>query len=405
MSDRIDKLGMPKWGLSMTEGTVVAWLVEEGAELAVGDEVAEVETEKINGVVESPAPGVLRRRVAGVGAVVPVGGLLGVIADAAVPDADIDSFVEEFQASFVPEEAEEEAGPAPETVAVEAGNLRFMRQGEGGEPLLLLHGFGGDLNNWLFTAPALAGEHVVYALDLPGHGGSSKDVGAGDLDFLARAVGQFMDSQELERAHLAGHSLGGLVAGSLALSAPDRVGSLALVAAVMASLLGGARGRRRPMLIGAGLALVASAGLGDEINREYIEGFIAAERRRELKPVLELLFADPGLVTRQLVDDVLKYKRIDGVDEALRAIASGAFGEGGQRVVIADHLAELDVPVLVVWGREDRIIPAAHAERAPEGAQVHVLDGRGHSPHMEAAGDFNRIMERFLATAGAPAGS
>ena len=362
----------------MTEGTVVAWLVEEGAELAVGDEVAEVETEKINGVVESPAPGVLRRRVAGVGAVVPVGGLLGVIADAAVPDADIDSFVEEFQASFVPEEAEEEAGPAPETVAVEAGNLRFMRQGEGGEPLLLLHGFGGDLNNWLFTAPALAGEHVVYALDLPGHGGSSKDVGAGDLDFLARAVGQFMDSQELERAHLAGHSLGGLVAGSLALSAPERVGSL---------------------------ALVASAGLGDEINREYIEGFIAAERRRELKPVLELLFADPGLVTRQLVDDVLKYKRIDGVDEALRAIASGAFGEGGQRVVIADHLAELDVPVLVVWGREDRIIPAAHAERAPEGAQVHVLDGQGHSPHMEAAGDFNRIMERFLATAGAPAGS
>jgi pyruvate dehydrogenase E2 component (dihydrolipoamide acetyltransferase) len=378
VSDRIDKLGMPKWGLSMTEGTVVAWLVEEGAELAVGDEVAEVETEKINGVVESPAAGVLRRRVAGVGAVVPVGGLLGVIADAAVPDADIDSFVEEFQASFVPEEAEEEAGPAPETVAVEAGNLRFQRQGEGGEPLLLLHGFGGDLNNWLFTAPALAGEHVVYALDLPGHGGSSKDVGAGDLDFLARAVGQFMDSQELERAHLAGHSLGGLVAGSLALSAPERVGSL---------------------------ALVASAGLGDEINREYIEGFIAAERRRELKPVLELLFADPGLVTRQLVDDVLKYKRIDGVDEALRAIASGAFGEGGQRVVIADHLAELDVPVLVVWGREDRIIPAAYAERAPEGAQVHVLDGQGHSPHMEAAGDFNRIMERFLATAGAPAGS
>jgi pyruvate dehydrogenase E2 component (dihydrolipoamide acetyltransferase) len=378
VSDRIDKLGMPKWGLSMTEGTVVAWLVEEGAELAVGDEVAEVETEKINGVVESPAAGVLRRRVAGVGAVVPVGGLLGVIADAAVPDADIDSFVEEFQASFVPEEAEEEAGPAPETVAVEAGNLRFQRQGEGGEPLLLLHGFGGDLNNWLFTAPALAGEHVVYALDLPGHGGSSKDVGAGDLDFLARAVGQFMDSQELERAHLAGHSLGGLVAGSLALSAPERVGSL---------------------------ALVASAGLGDEINREYIEGFIAAERRRELKPVLELLFADPGLVTRQLVDDVLKYKRIDGVDEALRAIASGAFGEGGQRVVIAEHLAELDVPVLVVWGREDRIIPAAYAERAPEGAQVHVLDGKGHSPHMEAAGDFNRIMERFLATAGAPAGS
>lgn len=377
MSDRIEKLGMPKWGLSMTEGTVIAWLVEEGAELAVGDEVAEVETEKINGVVESPTAGLLRRRVAAVGDVVPVGGLLGVVADAAVPDGDIDRFVEEFQASFVPEEAEEEAGPAPETVAVEAGNLRFMRQGEDGEPLVLLHGFGGDLNNWLFTAPALAGQHVVYALDLPGHGGSTKDVGSGDLDFLAGAVEQFLDSQELGRVHLAGHSLGGLVAASLALAAPERVGSL---------------------------ALVASAGLGEEINREYIEGFIAAERRRELKPVLELLFADPGLVTRQLVDDVLKYKRIDGVDEALRAIAGKLFGQGGQRVVIAGRLPELEVPLLVVWGREDRIIPAAHTERAPEGAEVHVLDGQGHSPHMEAAGDFNRIVEGFLATAEARTG-
>jgi pyruvate dehydrogenase E2 component (dihydrolipoamide acetyltransferase) len=378
VSDRIEKLGMPKWGLSMTEGTVLAWLVEEDAEVAVGDDVAEVETEKINGVVESPAAGILRRRVAAAGDVIPVGGLLGVIADASVPDADIDSFIEEFQASFVPEEAEEEAGPAPETVAVESGKLRFMRHGEGGEPLVLLHGFGGDLNNWLFTAPALAGEYVVYALNLPGHGGSSKDVASGELDFLVGAVEQFLDFQELERVHLVGHSLGGLVAASVALAAPARVSSL---------------------------ALVASAGLGEKINRDYIDGFIAAERRRELKPVLELLFADPGLVTRQLVDEVLKYKRIDGVDEALRAIAAGAFAEGRQRVVIADRLGDLDVPVLVVWGREDRIIPAAHAEGSPEGAQVHVLDGRGHSPHMEAAGDFNRILEGFLTAAGARAGS
>ena len=277
MSADIQKLSMPKWGLSMTEGKVLGWLVNEGAELSVGDEVAEVDTEKINGVVEAPVAGILRRRVAAEGDVVPVGGLLGVIAGADVPDADIDAFVADFQASFVPEEAEEEVGPAPETVTVEAGTLRFLRTGEGGEPLVLLHGFGGDLNTWLFNVEALAADRAVYALDLPGHGGSTKQVGDGELGFLVAALRGFLDSQGIERAHLAGHSMGGLVAAALAIEDPGRVLSL---------------------------TLVDSAGLGAEINLDYIEGFVVASGRRELKPVLQRLFADPDLVTRQMIDDV-----------------------------------------------------------------------------------------------------
>ena len=372
MSEDVQKLGMPKWGLSMTEGRLVAWLVDEGAELAVGDEVAEVETDKLNGAVESPAAGVLRRRVAVPGDTVAVGGLLGVLAGPEVSDADIDAFVAEFQASFVPGDADEDAGPAPETVDVAAGTLRYLRQGDGGDAVLLLHGFGGDLNSWLFAAPALAQGHTVYALELPGHGGSSKDVGAGDVDFLVDAVQQFLDSLELERVHLVGHSLGGLVAASAALRDPARALSL---------------------------TLVASAGLGEEINGDYLDGFISAVSRRELKPALELLFADSGQVTRQVVDDVLRYKRIDGVDAALRSIAGHVFGEGRQRVLVADRLAELGLPLLVVWGEQDQIIPAEHARHVPAAAaaEVHVLAGSGHSPHMEAAGDVNRVIERFLA--------
>src|SRR5438552_1191349 len=81
--------------------------------------VAEVETGKLSGGVEVAVGGVLRRRVAAVGDIVPVGGLLGVIADPDVPDADVDAFVAEFQAAFVPG-ADEEAGPASETVTVDA---------------------------------------------------------------------------------------------------------------------------------------------------------------------------------------------------------------------------------------------------------------------------------------------
>jgi pyruvate dehydrogenase E2 component (dihydrolipoamide acetyltransferase) len=341
----IAKLGMPKWGLSMTEGRLLFWLKEVGDVVEAGDELAEVETEKITGAVEAIASGVLRRHVHPAGDVVPVGGLIGVIADASESDADIDAFVAEFEANFVPE-AEEDESAQTETV----GGIRFLKQGDGGEPVVLIHGFGGDLNNWLFALPALASEHTVYALDLPGHGGSSKDVGDGTA--LADAVIGFLDSQGLERPHMVGHSLGALVAAQVA-----------------------ERGRA------ASLTLVAPAGFGRPVNQEFLDGFIGAESRRELKPVLQLLFADESLVTRSLIDDVLKYKRIDGVTEALQTLRGAAFVDA----------PEVDVPVLTIWGAEDRIIP-------PD-PDAEIVAGAGHSPHMEAAGEVNRLIDRFLTAA------
>jgi pyruvate dehydrogenase E2 component (dihydrolipoamide acetyltransferase) len=113
MSTEVQKLGMPKWGLSMTEGRLVGWLVDEGTEVAVGDEVAEVETEKLHAVARPPPTGAPRGLVAAEGDVIAVGGLLGVIADAAVDDADVEAFIADFEATFVPGEAEEAAGAEP----------------------------------------------------------------------------------------------------------------------------------------------------------------------------------------------------------------------------------------------------------------------------------------------------
>jgi pyruvate dehydrogenase E2 component (dihydrolipoamide acetyltransferase) len=366
----ISKLGMPKWGLNMREGALVGWLAEEGAELEVGDEVAEVETEKINGIVESPAAGTLRRRVAQVGDVVPVGGLLGVLADAAVTDAEIDAFVAEFQASFVPEAEEDEAGPAAETITVEGRNIRYVRLGDGETAVVLIHGFGGDLTSWLFNQEAIAAAgRSVYALDLPGHGGSSKEVGAGSLDELAATVGGALEALGLDRAHLVGHSLGGAVAAVVAAGQPGRAASL---------------------------TLIASVGLGPEINGDFLQGFVEAESRRELKPVLELLFSDPAVVTRDLTEEVLRTKRIDGVAEALEAISQSCFPDGRQAVSITDRLAGLDLPILAIWGAEDRVIPPEHAGALPAGARVETLDGAGHMPHMEKAHEVNMLVGEFL---------
>jgi pyruvate dehydrogenase E2 component (dihydrolipoamide acetyltransferase) len=110
----IHGLTMPKWGLSMKEGKIVAWLADEGTEVNAGAEVVEIETEKILSSLEAPASGILRRKVAGVDDVVAVAGLLGVIADNSISDSEIDSFIAEFLARAASQETQlESSGPMP----------------------------------------------------------------------------------------------------------------------------------------------------------------------------------------------------------------------------------------------------------------------------------------------------
>src|ERR1700691_614367 len=99
----IHPLTMPKWGLAMTKGQVVGWLIEEGTEVRPGLELVEIETEKVVSPIEATMSGVLRRKVAREGDVVPVGGLLGVIAARSASDSQIDREVEDFQATYIPE--------------------------------------------------------------------------------------------------------------------------------------------------------------------------------------------------------------------------------------------------------------------------------------------------------------
>ena len=359
---------MPKWGLAMQEGMLAAWHVAEGQEVSKGQEIADIETSKIANAFESPVSGPLRRRLVGEGETVPVGALLAVVADASIADDAIDAFVADFQASFAESAAAAEAsGPEPEFVEAGGRRLRYLKIGDGAGPaVVFIHGFGGDLNNWLFNQPALAESHTTYALDLPGHGGSTKEVGDGDVGAMVAAVCDFLQAVGVPKAHLVGHSLGGAVSLDLALNHPD------LVASVTA---------------------LAPAGLGPEISMDYIDGFIAASRGRKLKGVLEMLVHDPELVTSDMVEDVLKYKRLDGVDAALNKVAGATFAGGQQALRLNDRLGELEVPVQVVWGCEDRIVPAAHGKGLPAGIKVTVLDHAGHLVHMEKVAEVNALVE------------
>ncbi|MDN7671699.1 acetoin dehydrogenase dihydrolipoyllysine-residue acetyltransferase subunit [Burkholderia oklahomensis] len=367
----IHMITMPKWGLSMEQGQVNGWLKAVGERVAKGDELVDVETDKISSAVECAFDGTLRRQIAQEGETLPVGALLGVVAAQDASDADIDAAVAAFQRDFVPDAAaNDDAGPQPEKARIGGRTLRFLKLGDGGgTPAVLIHGFGGDLNNWLFNHAALAARRPVWALDLPGHGESGKAVETGSLDELANAVLALLDAQGVERAHLVGHSMGGAVAMAAAERAPARVASL---------------------------TLIASAGLGGEIDRDYIDGFVAGNSRNTLKPHLTKLFADGSLVTRQLVEDLVKYKRLEGVEAALRKIAAAAFDGGAQRRVFRDRVASLAPRTLVIWGEADQVIPAHHARGLPDGVRAEALGGRGHMVQMEAAADVNRLVDAFL---------
>jgi pyruvate dehydrogenase E2 component (dihydrolipoamide acetyltransferase) len=371
MSAAVTAITMPKWGLTMTEGTVVGWLKQQGQRFAEGEEILEIETPKITNVVEAPSAGTLRRIVVPAGATLPVGALLAVMAADEVPEAEIDAFVAGF--AVVEPSTREEAdaeGIKPRTVEVGGRRLRYLELGEGdGAPVLLVHGFGADLNTWMFNQPALAAGRRALALDLPGHGGSAKEVGAGDAENLTDAVEGALETLDIKRVHLVGHSMGGAIAALLASRRPERVASL---------------------------TLIASAGLGPEINTSFIDGFVGASRRREATEVLGLLMHDPALVSRAMVEDVLRYKRLDGVSSVLAKIAEVWFAGGRQSLDLRGRIAALVMPVQLVWGREDRIIPVAHAEAVANHLPVRILDAAGHLPHMEKAGEVNRLIDQFI---------
>jgi pyruvate dehydrogenase E2 component (dihydrolipoamide acetyltransferase) len=370
---------MPKWGLSMQLGKITAWVVAEGDEVQVGDDLADIETEKITGTLEAADAGTVRRIIAQVGEDVPVSGTIALIAPAEVGDDALDAAVLQARAVIdagVPEDAD--GGAELQTADVGGRKISYAGAGQDGDVILLVHGYGGDRNSWLFLQEPLAAKYRVYALDLPGHGTSAKDVGDGSLGALADAVTGVLDAIGADRAHLVGHSMGGAVALAVAARDPGRVASL---------------------------TLIAPSGFGSGINAGYLRGFADAQTRRELKPVVGQLFADESHLTRQLVDDLLAYKRLDGVDESLHALLDTLLDGDAQRGDSAAALAAVlatpggAMPVTVVWGRGDRIIPAAQAE-AVTGAVSHLIDDAGHMPQMERPAEVQAAIEETIARAG-----
>lgn len=360
-TDQIQRIAMPKWGLSMESGKVTDWFVSEGDELEQGQDIAEIDTDKIAGTLESTWSGVVRALVVDINVVVPVGGTIAVVAPSDVPQEEIDAVVAEAKEQLASGAVQDESGPEIGEIDVDGRSIAYALLGNPESdttPVVFVHGYGGDKNAWLFVQEPISADRATYALDLPGHGTSSKDVGDGSIATLASSLLGFLDKLGLKKVHLVGHSLGGAVA-TAAAAHPTALGKVA------------------------SLTLISPAGYGPDINADYLRGFADAQNRRELKPHLLQLFADESLVNRQFIDDLLKYKRLDGVDAALAAIVAALLDGESSAIDVRAEQASFGGKTVVVWGAQDRVVPVRNSSSLEGKATVHTIDGAGHMAHME----------------------
>jgi pimeloyl-ACP methyl ester carboxylesterase len=277
------------------------------------------------------------------------------------------------------------AEPTPKSIEVHGRPMNFIEAGSG-PVLLLIHGMAGTCANWESVIEPLAIDRTVIAPDFPGHGASAPGGGDYSLGGLASSLRDLMLALGHERATLVGHSLGGGVAMQFTYQFPEMVERLALVSS------GGLGPDVSPILRaaalpGANLFISATAGAGSQIGSMIGRGIGALGFR----PNADLAEVARGYATLRDPD------RRKAFLATLRAVVDME----GQRVAALDrlYLAEA-LPLLILWGENDPIIPVDHGREAHAqlpGSRLEVFEDTGHVPMLERPGHFIATLQRFLA--------
>src|SRR4051812_297773 len=276
-----------------------------------------------------------------------------------------------------------------ETRVVHGHRRAFVRAGDG-PALLLLHGIGNNCQTWAGVIDRLAETHTVIAPDLLGHGNSDKPRGDYSIAAYANGMRDLLSVLDIEQATVVGHSLGGGIALQFAYQFPERCQRLALVGS------GGlgpelSAGLRVATLPGAELVLGALTGVSGplRLGLQVVERVGRAVGWRRVGDL-----AEAG-------DALLDLKDVEARRAFLRTLR-GVVDTRGQAVTALDRLYLADsIPMLVVWGSRDPIVPAQHAEAVRESvpsARVEVFPGAGHWPHLDDPDRFCDVLLDFIAT-------
>ena len=275
--------------------------------------------------------------------------------------------------------------PLPrEILTLHGHRIAYVQRGTG-PVLLLIHGMAGSLDTWRAVIDPLAADATVLAVDLPGHGDSDAG-GDYSLGSLATGLRDVITALGHDRATLVGHSLGGGIAMQFSYQFPEMTERLALISS------GGLGLEVSPVLRAASLP-GADLFLSVTAGATRAAGGLAGR-------VLRLAGAPqrPGLT--EFVDSYASLADPDRRAAFLSTVRS-VVGLGGQTVSATDKLyLARELPVLLLWGAEDPIIPLAHAEAAREilpDSTLEIFPGVQHFPHVEAPERFAAAVREFCA--------
>jgi pimeloyl-ACP methyl ester carboxylesterase len=230
-------------------------------------------------------------------------------------------------------------------------SLHVAELGVGPRTIVLLHGFGGCGEAWLEVASILAIGARTLAYDLPGHGLSLDFAGNGTPKAAARAVLTDIAERGLGKVHLVGHSMGGAIATLIALSEPDKVASL---------------------------TLLAPGGFGQEINAALLRRYAAAVDQDDILACLAAMSGAPEVSLARVADASHEMRKRPGQLQKLAEIVEIITRDDRQGIIPREQLDRLTMPVMVAWGTDDAVLPFTHADGLPARFHVHHVLEAGH---------------------------
>jgi pimeloyl-ACP methyl ester carboxylesterase len=271
-------------------------------------------------------------------------------------------------------------------VEIDGRPVNYVDIGSGDrDPVVFVHGLGGQWQNWLENIPRAAEERRVIAVDLPGFGLSPMPRDKITISGYGRTVNALCEQLGLGVVEVVGNSMGGYIGAEVAIQFPERVDRLILVSPAGIS---SADLAHRPILT-LGRIAAATASWGAARHRQM------ASRRKSRHLALALVARYPSLLKADFAyEGFFKGTGKPGFDDALRACLEYDF---------RDRLPEIRRPTLIVWGEKDSIIPVKDADEferlIPDSRKV-VMAETGHVSMAERPAAFNDLMMDFLAESG-----